>query len=256
MRIKSSNFIVIYPSKPIQMKHTLTLFVFSAFLFASCTTAYKSAQTPDDVYYSPAKEVTYVDKTTTTRDTYQENITSQDDRYLRMKVQNRDRWQPIDDFSYWYDSRYDYNAFNSNFYYNNNPYVFNNWRSPYLFSGIFSPNYYGFGGLYSPAYPVIYYKNPKVYTGVTGKSNLATYMNTRYNNQNTNSNKGESYGNFGNLVKKVFIQSNDGSNTNNNSYDRPARSSNSTSAPSNSAGGSSGGYNSRGTSTGTSRPPR
>lgn len=256
MSTKSSNFIVIYPFKPIQMKHTHILFVFSALLFASCTTAYKSAQTPDDVYYSPAKEVTYVAKTTTTRDRYQENITSQDDRYLRMKVQNRDRWQPIDDYSYWYDSRYDYNAFNSNYYYRNNPHVFNNWRSPYVYGGFFSPNYYGYGGGYSPAYPVIYYKNPKVYTGVTGKSNLATYMNTRYNNQNTNYSKGESYGNFGNLVKKVFTQSNDGSNSSNNSYDRPARTSTSTSAPSNSAGGSSGGYNSTGSSTGTSRPPR
>lgn len=239
------------------MKLTIIPSLILALAFASCSTAYKSAQTPDDVYYSPAKEVNYVAKNTNTRDRYQENITSQDDRYLRMKVQNRDRWQQIDDYSYWYDSRYDY----SNFYYNNNPYfnnphVFNNWRAPYLYTGCFSPNYYGYGGFYSPAYPVIYYKNPKVYTGITGKSNLATYMNTRYNNQNTNYSKGQSYNNFGNLVKKVFTQSNDGGNSVNNSYDRPARSSSSSSTPSNSAGGRSGGYSSSGSSTSTSRPPR
>lgn len=238
------------------MKHTFILSVFAALLLTSCSTAYKSAQTPDDVYYSPAREVAYVAKTTTTRDRYQENINSQDDRYLRMKVQNRDRWQGIDDYSYWNDSRYDYNAFNSNFYYRNNPYAYNNWRSPYLYTGCFSPNYYGYGGYYSAAYPVIYYKNPKVYTVVTGKSSLATYTNTRYNNQNTYNSKGDSYGNFGNLVKKVFAQGNDGNNNSNNSYDRPARSSTSTSAPSSSAGGSSGGYNSTGSSTSTSRPPR
>ncbi|MCY7422759.1 MAG: hypothetical protein LH478_13575 [Chitinophagaceae bacterium] len=237
------------------MKHTFILLFFASVVFVSCSTAYKSAQTPDDVYYSPAKEIAYTAKATTTRDRYQENITSQDDRFLRMKIQNRDRWQNIDDYAYWYDSRYDYNTYNSNFYYNS-PYVFNNWRSPNLYSGCFSPNYYGYGGYYSAAFPVIYYKNPKVYTGVTGKSNLATYMNTRYNNQNTNYSKGASYGNFGNLVKKVFTTDNDGGNSSNNSYDRPARTSTSTSAPSNSAGGRSGGYNSTGSSTGTSRPPR
>ncbi len=239
------------------MKHTFILLVFSTLLFTSCSTAYRAAQTPDDVYYSPVKEKTdYYEVRNNTRDRYQENINSQDDRFLRMKVQNRDRWSMIDDYGYWYDSRYDYSMYNPNFYYNQ--YAFNNWYPGFRYGNVFSPNYYGYGGYYSPAYPVVYYKNPKVYTGVTGKSNLATYMNTRYNNQNSNFRKGDADNSFGNLVRKVFVpNNNDGnSSSNNNSYERPARTIEPSSTPSSSAGGRSGGYNSTGSSTNSSRPPR
>jgi hypothetical protein len=238
------------------MKHSLLLLAISAAIFTGCSTAYKAAQTPDDVYYSPAREVPAYVKTESSRDRYQENISYQDDRFLRMKVQNPNRWQSIDDYSYWYDSRFDYNMYNSNYYYNNR-YAWNNWNSGLSYGNYFSPGYYGYGGYYSPVYPVIYYKNPRVYTGVTGKSNLATYMNSRYNNQNTNFGKGStpSGNNFGNLVKKVFTNPT-GNNGNTNSYDRPARTIEPSSTPSSSAGGRSGGYSSSGSSSSTPRPPR
>lgn len=236
------------------------LIIFAAFI-TSCST-YKAAQTPDDVYYSPAKEVAYKEEVTTRRDRYQENLTSTDDRFLRMKVQNNNRWNAIDDYGYWYDSRYDYNVYNNN-YYNNNPYAFNNWNRSMVYGSCFAPNYYGYGrsyygnsGYYSPAYPVVYYKSPKVYSGATGKSNLGTYTNTRYNNQNTNFRKGAPQNNgFGNLVKKVFTNTNNGNN--NSTYDRPARTFEpSTTTPGNSAGGRSGGYSSTGSSSSTPRAPR
>lgn len=240
------------------MKHTLLFLCISTVVFSGCSSTYKAAQTPDDVYYSPAKEAPATATVNKNRDRYQEEITSQDDRFLRMKIQNRNRWEGIDDYGYWYDSRYDYNAYNSNYYYNNR-YAWNNWNSGYnMYGGIFSPGYYGYGGYYSPVYPVVYYKNPKVYTGVTGKSNLSTYMNTRYNNRNTNYyGKGAvpQSNNFGNLVKKVFTSPNN-SNTNSNSYDRPARTIEPSSTPSSSAGGRSGGYTSSGSSSSTPRPPR
>ena len=43
-------------SKTSAMKSKSTFSILSlALVFASCTTAYKSGQTPDDVYYSPAR---------------------------------------------------------------------------------------------------------------------------------------------------------------------------------------------------------
>lgn len=237
------------------MKRSILLLAISALVFTGCSTAYKAAQTPDDVYYSPARAVNEYAQTETRRDRYQENITSQDDRYLRMKVQNPYRWGAIDDYSYWYDSRYDYNTYNSSYYFNNR-YALNNWGPGLSYGGFYNANYYGYNGYYSPIYPVIYYKSPKVYTGVTGKSNLATYMNSRYNNQNTNYGKGSApNNNFGNLVKKVFATPNN-SGDNTNSYDRPARTIQPSSTPSSSAGGRSGGYNSSGSSSSTPRPPR
>ena len=225
-----------------------------ALALTSCSSTYRGAQTPDDVYYSPAREAPAETRVENRRDRYQENLTYQDDRFLRMKVQNPNRWQAIDDYSYWYDSRYDYNLYNNNYY--RNVYAINNWYPAFGYTGFYNRNYFGYGGFYTPVYPVIYYKNPKVYTGVTGKSNLATYTNTRYNNANSNYGKG--YGNennFGNLMKKVFT--NPGNNSgNNSSYDRPARTFEPSTTPSNSAGGRSGGYNSSGSSTNTPRPPR
>ncbi len=251
------------------MKHTLLLIAISAVVFTSCSTAYKAAQTPDDVYYSPAKEVSTYARTEDRRDRYQENLTYEDDRFLRMKVQNRDRWQMIDDYSYWYDSRfdyrYDYNIYNNN-YYNKNLYSLNNWNSPYGFNpygyntygynGFNNRNFYGYGGYYSPSYPVIYYKNPKVYSGATGKSNLSTYTNNKYSNSNRNTSGEVPNSRFGNLVKQVFTNPGNNSNSNGSSYERPARTIEPTTTPSNNSGGRSGGYNSTGSSTSTPRPPR
>lgn len=240
------------------MKRLFLFLVIASPIFTGCSTAYRAAQTPDDVYYSPAKEARE-EEPVAKRDRYQEYISDQDDRFLRMKVQDRNRWGAIDDYGYWYDSRYDYNTYNSNIYLGNR-YAWNNWGYNTLGygGGIFYPNYYGYNGYYSAVYPVVYYKNPKVYTGVTGKSNLSTYNNTRYSNQNSIYTKGtQPNGNFGNLVKRVFTNTNSNTNgNNNNSYDRPARTIEPSSTPSSSAGGRSGGYSSSGSSTSTPRPPR
>jgi hypothetical protein len=39
------------------MKIKYLLFVCSIAVFSSCSTAYRSGQTPDDVYYSPAPQL-------------------------------------------------------------------------------------------------------------------------------------------------------------------------------------------------------
>ena len=85
------------------MKHLLLLSVLSIGLFTGCSTAFKAGQTPDDVYYSPGREIASVNeekKQQKEKEEYQEYISSLDDRYLRMKVAKRGRWSSLDNFDY------------------------------------------------------------------------------------------------------------------------------------------------------------
>lgn len=249
------------------MKNTLLFTLIGIGIFAtSCSTAYKTAQTPDDLYYSPGKEV-FAKADVKKNDQYEEYISSADDRYLRMKVANNYRWNSLNDFSYWNDSRYDFNHFNNyntfgwNFYFWNH-----NWNYP-----IGLGNYYpGYSWGY-PTHTIISYYHPKVFTGTTSESGINAYHNKNYNNYNNTSsnfsnskssynnsnNTNTSSNNFGNLIKRVFVPSNSGGSTG-TSYDRSirtydngssgSRSGSSYSAPSSSAGGNSGGTNSSGSS--------
>ena len=54
------------------MKPSILLLALTAAAFSSCTTAYKTGQTPDDVYFSPTRpQEEYV------------RVEKQDDRYYR-----------------------------------------------------------------------------------------------------------------------------------------------------------------------------
>src|SRR5687768_11980116 len=96
-------------------------------VFASCTTAYKSGQTPDDVYFSPERpQAEYVRVEDKEEDRYyrgESNRSSSDyynyeeERYLRMKVRNRQRWSYLDNDFYSYNP-YVYSHYN---YYYNSP---------------------------------------------------------------------------------------------------------------------------------------
>lgn len=273
------------------MKRSILFAALVTGLLSSCSTAFKAGQTPDDLYYSPGRDVAVVreekrQKSQEDDGEYQEYVSSSDDRYLHMRTANRARWTQLDNFSYWNDSRYDFNSYS---YYNSYS-VFNRWGffDPYAFgySGI-NPYYgniglagyggyggwgYGSYGGYSnfgwnnPAYTLIYYGTPKFTGGTTSPtSGISAYRNKSYNNTNDgyiiNPRTGAgSQTSFGNLVKRVFT----GSAANNtlSSFDRPTRSfsttpanSNATSvpAPSSSAGGNSGGFKSTGTTTTTGR---
>jgi hypothetical protein len=157
------------------MKKNLVYLVCAFALLASCSPAYKTSQTPDDVYYSPGKKII-------TADNY-EIYTSSDDAYLRMKVKDHNKWSGIDDYDYWYDSRYYATNYSSPWtsyvslglgystyypYYSYSPYGYNPWQS-----------------WYSPSYTVVYYKNPSVYyKPVSSRYTLSTYTNKNYNNYN------------------------------------------------------------------------
>jgi hypothetical protein len=249
------------------MKHKILPIISAVFILSSCSTAYKSTQTPDDVYYSPTTGIEEKEtaKASKQNDRYETYVSSNDDRYLRMKVHNYQVWSGIDDYAYWYDSRYDFSSCA--------PSRFDLWNR---YSYGYNYNYYngfiyyfgGWNGYYRPT-PVAYvigYKNPKTNVGSNSGSYLTAYKNSNYNNSNFNA-KTNPYnnGSFGSLVRQVFSSpSNNNSNSSSNtSWDRPARTftpstntSTSTPTTSSSAGGSSGGYSSTGSSSSTPRATR
>lgn len=146
----------------------LLLILFIAF-FASCSTAYKSGQTPDDLYYSKPKAIT--EEKVEREVTYDHNVYNNEDRQIRMAIRNQ-RWRTFD-----YDYDYDY--------------------SPYKYG-------YNYGYYYNPAYypyPVynnvcaVKYTNPKNTTIRT--ANLGGYNNTVTTYSN---------GKLGNNVKTVTIR--------------------------------------------------
>ena len=253
--------------------------------FTSCSTAYRTGQTPDDVYYSPAREQeAYVkaenddDRRYRSEDRYVDS----DDRWLRMRVRNRSRWSAFDDYAY-NDYAYNdwrYNSWNTRSYYSYSPF---NTYSP--FNSYWS-NYYHWNNYYNPYCRSVIVVNPKtnpvVYNRVRN-FNLSGYSNNAYNNSNYgpsrakmmnsgSSNPGYNNSNrtFGSSVRKAFSNSNNNSGRDSyyspsSSSERPSRtyqpssSSSSSSSPSPSrSSGSSGSGSSSGSSGSSSgsRPSR
>ncbi len=140
--------------------------------FSSCSTAYRSGQTPDDVYYSPAPA--RVDYVTTTnqddRDSY--GYRNEEEQEIRRGIQDP-RYRTDAGTSITLGLGYGYNPYAispysySPFGYGYNPYSY----SPYGYKGIYDPysyypsyygnyyggnyyggNYYGYGSYYPPVY--------------------------------------------------------------------------------------------------------
>jgi hypothetical protein len=253
-----------------------------AILLASCSSAYRQAQTPDDVYYSPAKgkEKVYAsanDKSQSdnyahhNNNNYEDYTSSNEDAYLRMKIQDRYRWSALDDYDYWYSPNY---AFNNYYGYNSfNPFLFNSWGLSFYYSPFASIQPYGwfnsfyptygyytpysgyFGHNYGYSYMPVYLTNVKTSPGVH-RPLLGGYVNTGagYNNNNNRSrNLGRYIPSFNSGNSKY---SNRNSNfNNNNSFSRPS-SGNNNSAPVRSFTPSSGGSSSSGGGGGVTRQPR
>ena len=244
------------------MKRQILLLAITAAALSSCTTAYKTGQTPDDVYYSPARPHDEYVRVDEDDDKYRNDDEYYDDRYLRMKVQNRSRWDILNDW-YSYD-RYGYR-------YNNYGYGYNNYYGSY-WNPYTSWNYY-----YNPYSPnTVIVVNPKVPSTLNNNVrprnfNLSSYTNNNYNNANNkvvngnpkpgvvsrpvynNSNRGS----LSNTIKQIFSGGNN--NSNNNSYSPPSRNyspSSSTGSSSGSSGSSSGGSSGSGSSGGVTRPTR
>ncbi len=165
-------------------------------IFSSCSSAYKTAETPDDVYYSPGSQR----QTSSSVDDQYYNANS-DDQYLMMKSQDPARWSYFDDYSY--DNFYSpYSMYNPYSLYS--PYGFG--YSPFgFYSGFgfgYSPfmsfgfgyygadylsNYYLWNGIYNPYYGgviVVAKTTPAYYTQLHPFA-LTNYTGSAINNSNT-----------------------------------------------------------------------
>ena len=89
-----------------------------SFFGTSCTSLQQATTAAtDDLYYTPNKKVVSAEKLVAAEkaengmaqdEQYQEYQNYQDDRYLRLKVANRNRWSSIDDWGYWNDPRFNF----------------------------------------------------------------------------------------------------------------------------------------------------
>ena len=251
------------------MKSRILLLSAALIGLGSCSTMYKSGQTPDDVYYSPAPQYRTASSDNDENGNYSGNgndeyvnvQTDQDrlaynseDNYLRMKVRNRTLWSTFDAYSMYdgFYSPYFGGGFGMGYY---NPYsYYNSFYHPYSF---YSPSSYygnqwglglGWGGLYSgwgnfynPYYSSFYnpYYGSGIYYPGTGKPGTVTrpansYGPRTYNlsRYGTTSNGEQINGNNGNRPRRVF-------GNNNNNYVTPGRSSSESYSPRRSSGSGS-----------------
>lgn len=220
------------------MKLSILLLAFFVAAFSSCTTAYKTGQTPDDVYFSPASpQDEYVQTEREQRRNYRSDE-YYDDRYLRMKVSNRYRWN---DFNDWYS--YERYGFGYNYLYGsyNNPY--NSWNyyyNPYC-NGVVvvnPKNNYAYSkprtfnlGTYNPVATNNNNKNSNVFRYSNGSNN-----NNSYNAPRNSSNRNNS--NSGNVLRDIFGSSNNNSNSTNTNSTNNSTNSGGKSSSSSSSGGS------------------
>lgn len=202
----------------------ILLIALSAAAFSSCSTAYKSGQTPDDVYYSPVR---YVDEQQNNNNRDEAKKEDNEDKSIRMRVRDH-RWREFDD-DYRYDnSPYHYctcKCSNTGYYYN--PY-YHPW--PVYTTKIIPVNttprtvnlnsYTGYNNNTTV--------NPKTGNGINWVAPPAQYNNTNRSG-------------LGNTVRQIFSPSNSSSRSSNNSrtYSPSSNSSNSSNSSSNSNSGSS-----------------
>ena len=222
------------------MNAKILLIAFSAAAFSSCSTAYKSGQTPDDVYYSPVRVVDERKDNDRKKEETRPAENTVDNNRIMMTIRDR-RWREFDeDYNYSYNCspyHYCYSTYNSYGYYYN----------PYYYS---KPLYYP---RVAPA-PVNTtprmvnlntYKNYSTTTVTDPKTGATTSQTTsrQYNNSNNGSK-------LGNILREVFTPS---ANTHTNS---PSTNSTRTYTPSSSSSSGSSGSSSGGSSGTVSRPGR
>jgi hypothetical protein len=289
---KSSNFA--NNVKIIAMKSLFILALCAVVVLSSCS-VYRAGQTPDDVYYSPARVQQaagegndYVQGNSDRNDGRRYNdggsysgydeFATPEDRWLMMRVRNRSRWSVFDDYNYY--SPFDYSGFGG--FTPGFSLGFNNYNSynPFGYSYYNHFNdYWGWNSYYNPYYSSMIGVNPKTdpegYTRLRN-FNMSSYRNNNYNNSrtatrtnygvqpryNTTNNSSTNNRTLGNSFRRVFSNSNSDRNTYSTpSQDRPVRSyspsnNNSSYSPRSSGGSSSGGSSNSGSSGSGSRPSR
>lgn len=168
------------------MKTIDLLLLSSIVIFTSCSSAYRTGQTPDDVYYSPAPaQDTYV-RTDNQEEkesyAYNNSTNNREDMEIRRGINDpRYRNNVNLDFGFGY-SPYSYNSFG---YYN--PYDYNN---HYGYGNIYNSYYNPYSLSYFPSAYTNYYYYPQVYIYPQSGTVNRTITPRKYNlgAYNTNSN--------------------------------------------------------------------
>ena len=210
------------------MQSKILLFALSVAAFSSCSTAYKTGQTPDDVYYSPVRPV--AEKKYTEREDYRRPVNN--DYEITMTIRDY-RWRNFrDDYDFDY-SPYNYATFKTpNYGYYYNPYYY-----PWAI-------YTGRIGYSAPVNTTPRMVNLNAYSGYNtrvakGKTNgTLTFSNTssQYNNSNRSGSR------LGNILRQTIETTPMIPSSNNNRSYSPSSGS---SSGSSSSGGSSSGSVSR-----------
>ncbi|HMI78029.1 MAG TPA: hypothetical protein VK484_04510 [Ferruginibacter sp.] len=201
------------------MQTKILLLALSAAAFSSCSTAYKSAQTPDDVYYSPVK------------------IAEEEQKKEREEVKN----EPYVDYQIsmgirdrrWRDFRDDYNYDNSPYNYTCKNYSYGYYYNPYYYPWAI---YTGKTSYSKPVNTTPRMVNLNTYNGYNSKVAAGKTFNNNSGKPANNYNNSNSR--VGNLIREVITPSNNSSSNNSRTYTPP--SSNNSSSGSSSSGSSSG----------------
>lgn len=233
------------------MNIKIFLLAIAAFTLASCSSTYKNTQTPDDVYYSPARTIVKntEQKTKQRRDV---RYNSYEDREIRMSLYDS-RWRTLNNrYNYGYNlSPYEYD-FGYNHY---NPYynTYGNYGGYHGYSNNY--NYYGNSGYYyNPyyaSYPIYIVSTTKPTNITPRKVNLSAYgqnnattrpisgLSTTNKSNNNSRSTNRQYNNSNSSSGKSYSQP---------TYQQPTR----TYTPSSNSGNSSGRSSSGSSSSGSS----
>ncbi len=222
------------------MKSSILLLALVVIAFSSCTTAYKTGQTPDDVYYSPARpQDEYVRAEREDEREYKSDEYYYDDRYLRMKVSNRSRWSELNDW-YYFGDRYRYSYYNNNIW--NNPWnpntYWNNYYNPYFNNYIVVNSKANYTVNRPRTFNLNTYNNNQITNRNYTSTNTGTYSNPKINTSNNSSNSNRSSNSRGSVLRDIFSGGNNNSSSNNNNSSSQPRTTNSSSSSSSSSGSS------------------
>lgn len=203
------------------MKLNFLLLIIITTTITSCSTSYKTGQTPDDVYYSPVRLQTDNVRRDDNRDVYDNSVYSTpEDREIRRRVHNRRYRRYNDRYDYPYDNPYGYNGYPvyGNPKYNTTP----NTSQPRKTNlGAYKPN--------STTRDSTGSYNPKLGMQNTGTTNNGTAPVRTFGNPGTPANNGSG---VGNLIRRVFTPDNSNNNNYNNSNNRYTPNNSNNSSPS------------------------
>ncbi|MEO6549975.1 MAG: hypothetical protein ABIN94_18375 [Ferruginibacter sp.] len=242
------------------MNSKLLLIVICVAAFSSCTTLYKSGQTPDDVYYSPARPAGDGGHDEQRRDDVRDQARNNnviydnyggntyEDRSIRLGINDR-RWR-------YFDNDYAYNPYNYGFNYG---YYYNPYFYPYpVYSPVFftpvnpkntTPRMINLGGYNATGYSNVNIQQPGI-----SKMGVVRPSSRSYNNNNNRSA-------VGNVIRQIFTPpantNYNNNNSNNNNYNNSTNNNTRTYTPSTPSSNTSSSSGSSSSGSGSvSRPAR